>query len=95
MKCQIKWIDAAGQSTADDNEAIGRVQCGKRIEQHNGRAIAFTASAWFHICAEHAKRLNEPGMHIWTFEPFVCLADGTRMMVDKDGNRSIFDDVDA
>jgi len=74
MKCQIKWVDAAGNSTADDNKAIGRVQCGKRIEQHHGRAIAFTASAWFPICAEHAKRLNEPGMHIWSFEPFKCEA---------------------
>jgi len=73
MKCQIKWI-VDGVSTGDDNEAIGRVQCGERIEQFHGRAIKFTASAGFPICAEHVKRLAEPGMHIWSFEPFKCEA---------------------
>jgi hypothetical protein len=26
------------------------------------------ASEWFHICAEHAKQMGEPGMHIWEWE---------------------------
>lgn len=73
MKCEIKWV-VDGVPTPDDNEAVGRVQCGKRVEQHHGHAIAFSASPWFNICAEHVARLAEPGMHIWHFEPFKCEA---------------------
>lgn len=63
--CQIKWIDENGNPTADDNPAIGRVRCKGRVEQHHGRALTFETSHWFYICADHAKRMRDPGMHIW------------------------------
>jgi hypothetical protein len=66
--CQIKWVDAAGNPTPDDNPAIARVRCKARVEQHHGRALTFSETAWFHICAEHAQLLREPGMHIWECE---------------------------
>jgi hypothetical protein len=34
----------------------------------HGRRVHFDQSQWFHICAEHAKQLAEPGMEIWEFE---------------------------
>ena len=68
MKCAIQWIDDKGQPTPDDNEAIGRVRTLKRTEWYHGRQIFFDTSDWYPICACHAKRLRDPGMHIWIFE---------------------------
>jgi hypothetical protein len=65
--CKIGWIDDRGQSTYDDNPAIGYVQTIERHEWHHGRQIHFPASQWFPICAEHARQLRAPGMHIWVF----------------------------
>lgn len=67
--CQIKWVDDAGNPTPDTNPAIQRVRCKARVEQHHGRALQFSQSQWFYICAEHAKRLNDAGMHIWECAP--------------------------
>jgi hypothetical protein len=67
--CKIQWIDKQGNATPDSNPAIGRVRTIDRHEQYHGRTIHFPASGWFPICAEHAKQLSEPGMHIWLFEP--------------------------
>lgn len=67
-KCQIKWINERGEETGDDNEAIGRVRTIERVEQIGGRGVKFDASAWFGICACHAERLHDKGMHIWIFE---------------------------
>jgi hypothetical protein len=69
-KCEIKWIDKAGNPTPDDCEAIGRVKTIERVEQVGGRGVKFDASPWFNICACHAQRLGDRGMHIWLFEPF-------------------------
>lgn len=69
IKCAIKWIDAAGQPTPDDNPAVMQVRCKGRVEQHHGRAIEFSTSDWFPICACHAKQLSKPGMHIWECKP--------------------------
>lgn len=66
--CQIKWIDEAGQSTADTNPAIGRVMMKARVDQIGGRGVRFEASDWFNICECHAKRLGDRGMHNWVFE---------------------------
>jgi len=66
--CCIKWIDANGNPTPDTNPAIGRARTVARVEQIHGRGVRFEASDWFPICAEHAKHLRDPGMHIWEFE---------------------------
>ena len=69
--CRIRWIDANGDPTPDNNEAIGRVRTRARHESFAGRDYPYwhEASPWFPICAEHAKRMIEPGMHIWEWEP--------------------------
>jgi hypothetical protein len=66
--CQIKWIDDNGQSTADTNPAIGFARTKDHVQQLHGRGIHFPASQWFAICACHAERLNDAGMHIWEFK---------------------------
>lgn len=66
--CQIQWITRDGTPTPDNNPAIGRVRTIARVEQHHGRAITFAPSQWFPICAKHAERLADAGMHIWEFE---------------------------
>jgi hypothetical protein len=66
--CQIRWIDNTGEATPDSNPAIGRVRTIDRVEQFRGQGMHFAASDWYNICAEHAKRLRDPGMHIWEFE---------------------------
>jgi hypothetical protein len=38
-------------------------------EVEPGRFVPQPASRRYRICAEHAKRLNESGMHNWRFEP--------------------------
>jgi hypothetical protein len=66
--CEIKWIDGNGNPTPDDRPAIGRVRLEARVQQFHGRALSFSQSQWFNICACHAKQLSEPGMESWTFE---------------------------
>jgi hypothetical protein len=69
--CEIKWIDRFGNPTPDTNPSIGRVRTKARSEYVAGRIggpLSFAASPWFHICAEHAKRLCDPGMQIWECE---------------------------
>jgi hypothetical protein len=66
--CQIRWINDHGDTTPDDNPAVVRVRTVARVEQIGGRGVKFAASDWFGICAEHAKRLNDRGMHIWECE---------------------------
>jgi hypothetical protein len=66
--CKIQWVDADGQPTPDNNPAIGRVMLPPRVLQIQGRGVQFDASDWFPICAEHAKRLSEPGMEHWIFD---------------------------
>ena len=65
--CEIKWI-VNGCETGDDNPSIGRIRTRDRVSQIGGRGVHFNASQWFHVCAEHAKRLSDPGMHIWECE---------------------------
>lgn len=67
--CEIKWIDEKGNPTIDTNEPIGKVRCKAHVSQIGGRGIQFADSEWFTICAEHAKRLNDPGMERWEFVP--------------------------
>lgn len=48
--CQIQWVDDKGDPTPDDNRSIGRVRSKETVE--------LPASRWFHICWEHAQRLE-------------------------------------
>jgi hypothetical protein len=66
--CQIQWIDAQGNPTPDTNPAIGRVRTKDRWQIIAGSNIHFTQSDWYCICAEHAKRMSDPGMDIWEWE---------------------------
>ena len=66
--CQIQWIDDHGNPTPDSNPAIGRVRVASYSRMFHGRMIHFPTTQWFCICAEHAKRLGDDGMDIWTFE---------------------------
>ncbi len=63
--CEIQWVDAQGEPTPDTNPAIQRVRVVEHVQKIGGRAITFKQSPWYCICAEHSKRLNDPGMHIW------------------------------
>ena len=63
MICEIAWIDKNGKPTPDDNIATGRVRC--RLSPKT----VFLYSMWYNICAEHAKRLSDPDMDEWEFEP--------------------------
>lgn len=65
MRCEIKWIDKEGNPTPDNNPAIMLVRTRARVQQFHGRALQFSESPWFPICACHAKQLSEPGMEIW------------------------------
>jgi hypothetical protein len=67
--CEIQWIDDKGNPTPDTNPAIQRVRTVARDEMIAGRLCHFTGSEWFYICAEHSKRLGDPGMHIWECTP--------------------------
>jgi hypothetical protein len=66
--CEIKWIDAFGHPTPDNNPAIQRCRTKDRDQIIAGRKVHFSASPWFCICAEHSKQLGEPGMEIWEVE---------------------------
>lgn len=69
-RCEIQWIDKNGKATPDENPAIGRVRIQQYTIQYAGKAITYPTSRWYPICAEHAKQLNDRGMHIWEFEAF-------------------------
>ena len=66
--CEIEWINEAGDPTPDTNEAIGHVRVREHVTQIDGRGVKFPASRWYDICACHAKRLTDLGMHDWVFE---------------------------
>jgi hypothetical protein len=68
--CRIQWVGTDGKPTPDDQPAIGEVRRDAYREPYpeavNG-FIDYTESEWFPICADHARRLTERGMHHWTF----------------------------
>lgn len=66
--CQIQWIDGSGRPTPDSNPAVARVRTIARREWIGGRQIEFSQSDWYFVCEEHARRLSDPGMHIWERE---------------------------
>jgi len=69
--CRIQWVDANGNPTPDKSTAIGTVYCKAHLAwMPDGRAVTMEKSASFPICAWHARRLDEPGMENWVFEPF-------------------------
>lgn len=65
MKCKIQWIDQSGKPTPDENPAVNMIRTKERIDQVDGRPFHVSMSPWYPVCAEHMKRMNEPGMHIW------------------------------
>lgn len=66
--CKIRWINLTGEPTDDNNPAIGRVRVRAYARELDGRTIGFPTSEWFPICAEHARRLADPGMEQWEFK---------------------------
>jgi hypothetical protein len=78
MKCVIKWVDAQGEPTPDDNDAAVMVRLPLRVEQHNGRTLTLHATKWFPCCAEHAKRLRDPAMHAWECRPLDAIEETFR-----------------
>ena len=66
--CQIRWIDLNGTPTDDSNPAIYRVRTKARVQQIGGRGVKYEQSQWFNCCAEHFKRMGDPGMEIWECE---------------------------
>jgi hypothetical protein len=66
--CQIQWIDGQGNPTQDTNPSIGRIRTKARDQIIAGRMVHFQTSEWFHVCAEHAAQMSEPGMEIWEWE---------------------------
>jgi hypothetical protein len=65
-KCRIAWIDDAGNTTGDDDPAVGEVRClGYLIAE--SPSFVPTPSPWIPICAAHAERLADPDMDRWEF----------------------------
>jgi hypothetical protein len=77
--CRIQWINAAGRPTPDGNPAVGRVRTKAHVFQRpDGTGVPIPASEWFPICAVHAARLREPGMHVWEWDLSEAPPSGTR-----------------
>ena len=71
MKCLIRWIDAQGNPTPDNNPAIGfAVHVFHRVEVEPDRYIE-AGGERFPVCAEHAKRI--PMLEHWEFEAIQAL----------------------
>lgn len=83
--CQIQWITAQGKPTPDTNPAIGRVRC-KRYRYSLGHRQPWVAgeySAWFNICADHARQLAYPDMCEWEIERFECVRSDDGYLPDE------------
>lgn len=72
-KCEIQWIDSAGNPTPDDNLAIGETY----IEAHvwldrRGEGHVMEQTRRYCVCAEHAKRIKGH----WVFVPYkrICVS---------------------
>lgn len=77
MKCSCQWIDAVGNPTPDDNEAIAMAVC------HDPRSFGEKGSDPFPICLEHAKRKGE----FWKIVPFQGQTDETMHPMALDDKR--------
>lgn len=64
MKCCIQWIDAQGNPTPDDNDAIGYAVMTSRGTYPSG-ASADKVQRW-PICAEHLDRMPTHKLTCWT-----------------------------
>lgn len=79
-------------------EAAKRGECGGLCaEGHAGDVMPVEVSdawgqsfGWFAYCRNAQRKDAERGLTV-----MVLLPDGETMLLDRDGNRSIFDDVDA
>ena len=67
--CKIQWVGKDGQPTPDNATAIGYAYRVAYSEILYGREMRFEESERFPICAFHARRLTEPGMHHWRLIP--------------------------
>lgn len=68
--CCIQWIDKHGKPTPDTNLAIGTVYRKTYVSHACGRSVVMPQTEKFPICTQHARRLDEPDMAYWVFEPF-------------------------
>lgn len=71
MKCEIQWIDQQGNSTPDENEAIGYAICRHVDPCPGGRYPLFAPydSRPIPICHAHKRVLD--GLPNWRFTPRV------------------------
>ena len=71
--CKIRWIDADGQPTPDDNPAIGEAWMVEyTLEKLSGPSgpIRIPGSKRTPICAEHEQRIRGYEMRHWRFERY-------------------------
>lgn len=92
MQCCISWIDSNGTPTSDTNEAIGNVELEAYIF-HNPilGALDCGPAGPYPICAEHAKRLADPGMEHWSVTLFaedLPPSDGIPCTIDDESTDS-------
>lgn len=75
MKCQIQWIDAHGNSTPDENEAVMVAQFHRPIHaSFTGKTLEYSSLIQdsFPICAEHYAQVTDDMRFPkggWTFVP--------------------------
>ena len=81
-KCAIQWIDANGQATADNNDAIGLAVCYDPI------SFGEKGSKPFPICEHHAKQRGK----YWKLIPFKNQKD-IHELVTADENFKIIPDI--
>jgi hypothetical protein len=90
MKCEIQWIDKNGDPTPDQNVAVGKTWCEAHVVEIEGRFVPQPRSRDYNICAVHAERLSEPGMHHWRFlalpKPETCPRCGTSGIASGPGS---------
>jgi hypothetical protein len=69
MICAIQWVDESGSPTSDTRPAIGFAWLRATQQTVGGNVVRLSESRRFPICAEHARRLSDPDMSAWRFEP--------------------------
>ena len=63
MKCQIQWIDDAGNPNPDTNEAVALI-CAK---EHKYNLVLIPRSRDYACCADHLKQMPDNWTVVETF----------------------------